>query len=108
MSDQSSATGQKLTRQEISDRVTGLGWRCNLGLIRTAIKVGSIAQAADVAQAVTGLAARDGDSLSADLRPDRVILTLQSRADAWVTEREIELAGRISALVGDRGLATEA
>jgi|SRR5450755_1442209 hypothetical protein len=70
MTDQPSATGQKLSRQEISDRVTGLGWRYNLGLIRTSIKVGSIAQAADVAQAVTALAAQDGDSLSADLRPD--------------------------------------
>src|SRR5450631_2525396 len=89
MTDQPSATGQKLSRQEISDRVTGLGWRYNLGLIRTSIKVGSIAQAADVAQAVTALAAQDGDSLSADLRPDQVILTLQSRA-------------------GARGLATEA
>jgi Pterin 4 alpha carbinolamine dehydratase len=108
MTDRASATGQKLTRQEISGRVTGLGWRYNLGLIRTAVKVGSIAQAADVAQAVTALAAQDGDSLSADLRPDRVILTLQSRAAAWVTEREIELAGRISALACDRGLATEA
>jgi hypothetical protein len=50
MTDQPSATGQKLSRQEISDRVTGLGWRYNLGLIRTSIKVGSIAQAADVAR----------------------------------------------------------
>ena len=89
MIDQPSATGQKLTRQEISDRVTGLGWRYNLGLIRTSIKVESIAQAAAAAQAVTALAAQDGDSLSADLRPDRAILTLQSRADGWVTEREI-------------------
>ncbi len=108
MTDQPAVMGQKLGRQAISDRVTGLGWRYNLGLIRTSIKVGSIAQAADLAQAVTALAAQDGGSLSADLRPDRVILTLQSRADAWVTEREIELAGRISALAGDRGLATEA
>jgi len=108
MIDQPPATGQKLTRQEISDRVTGLGWRYNLGLIRTSIKVESIAQAAAAAQAVTALAAQDGDSLSADLRPDRAILTLQSRADGWVTEREIELAGRISALARDRGLATEA
>ena len=108
MTVQRSATGQKLTRREISNRVTGLGWRYNLGLIRTSIKVGSVAQAADLAQAVTALAAQDGDSLSADLRPDRVILTLQSRPHAWVTEREIELAGRISALAGDRGLATEA
>ncbi len=108
MADRPSSTGQKLTRQAISDRVTGLGWRYNLGLIRASIKVGSVAQAADLAQAVTALAAQDGDSLSADLRRDRVILTLQSRADAWVTEREIDLAGRISARAGDRGLATEA
>ena len=109
MAEQASCVGRKLSRQEISDDVTRLGWRYNLGLVRTSIRVGSFAQAAEVAQAVTALAGDSADgSLSADLRPDRVILTLQSRDEGWVTQREIELAERISAAVADRGLATEA
>ena len=84
MTEQTSCIGRKFSRQEISDDVTRLGWRYNLGLVRTAIRVGSLAQAAEVAQAVTALAGDSADrSLSADLRPDRVILTLQSRAEAW-------------------------
>ena len=59
MTEQTSHAGRKLSRQEISDDVTRLGWRYNLGLIRTSIRVGSLAQAAEVAQAVTALA---GDS----------------------------------------------
>ena len=108
MAEQASCVDPRLSRQEISDDVTRLGWRYNLGLIRTSIGVGSLAQAAEVAQAVTALAGDSADgSLSADLRPDRVILTLQSRAEAWVTHREIELAERISAAAADQGLATE-
>ena len=47
-------------------------------------------------------------SLRADVRRDRVVLTLQSCATGRVTAREIDLAGRISALVRRLGLATSA
>ncbi len=93
MTEQASCVDPKLSRQEISDDVTRLGWRYNLGLIRTSIEVGSLAQAAEVARAVTALAGDSADgSLSADLRPDRVILTLQSRAEAWVTHSRMQAA----------------
>jgi 4a-hydroxytetrahydrobiopterin dehydratase len=108
MSDQATNTGTRLTRQQISDAVSGLGWRFAVGVIRTSVLVESLAQAADVARIVTSVAGADaGQSLSADLRPDRVVLTLQSRADGWVGPREVDLAQRISAAVGELGLATE-
>ena len=40
---------RKLTRQEASDAVTGLGWRYVLGELRTEVRTGSLPLAADVA-----------------------------------------------------------
>ena len=106
MTDQ--AAGTPLTRQQISDAVGGLGWRFAVGVIRTSVLTGSLAQAAEVARAVTSVAGEQADrSLSADLRPDRVVLTLQSRADGRIGPREVGLAQRISAAVSDLGLVTE-
>src|SRR5439155_18621738 len=39
----------KLTRQEASDAVSGLGWRYVLGEFRTEVRTGSLPLAADVA-----------------------------------------------------------
>ena len=40
---------QKLSRQQASDAVTGLGWRLVLGELRTQVLTGSLPLAADVA-----------------------------------------------------------
>ena len=37
-----------LRRQEASGAVTGLGWRYVLGLLRTSLPAGSLAEAADI------------------------------------------------------------
>jgi 4a-hydroxytetrahydrobiopterin dehydratase len=47
-------------------------------------------------------------SLSVDLRPDLVVLSLQSRASGSVTAREVELARRVSEAAAGLGLATDA
>ncbi|HEY2523250.1 MAG TPA: VOC family protein [Streptosporangiaceae bacterium] len=107
MSDQPPGPGTPLTRQQISDAVGGPGWRFTVGVIRTSVLVGSLALAADVARVVTGAAADADGSLSLDLRPDRVVLTLQSRADGRVGPPEIAAAQRISAALDDLGLVTE-
>jgi 4a-hydroxytetrahydrobiopterin dehydratase len=100
---------RKLTRQEISDSITTLGWRFILGVARTCVQVESLAQAAAVAERVISAADPDADEcLWADVRADRLILSLQSLATAWVTTREIKLAHRISAVVSDLGLTTDA
>jgi 4a-hydroxytetrahydrobiopterin dehydratase len=99
----------RLTRREISDAVTGLGWRFILGTLQTFVLVPSLAEAAGVVASVTAATGAHADqSLRADVRADRVALTLQSAATGWVTRREIDLAGQISALITGLGLKTSA
>lgn len=94
-----------LTRREASDAVSGLGWRFALGALRTTVRVDSLAQAAAVAHLV---AAPDSDDrLWLDLRPDRVLLTVQAWDLGGVTAAEVALAQRVSATVAEAGLATE-
>jgi 4a-hydroxytetrahydrobiopterin dehydratase len=106
MTDQTLDSGPPLTRQQISDAVGGLGWRFAVGVIRTSVLVDSLASAAEVARVVTDVAGDADGSLSLDLRPDRVVITLQSRRRGGVSPREIDAAGRISAAVDDLGLVT--
>ncbi|MGV9329351.1 VOC family protein [Streptosporangium sandarakinum] len=97
----------KPTRREISDAVGDAGWRYILGTLRTSVPVPSLARGTDVAARAAAAAGDRADgSLWMDVRGDRVVLTLQSLATAAVTRREIELAHRISAAVGELGLRT--
>jgi len=104
--EESSGPYRKLSRQEASDAVTGLGWRYVLGEFRTEVLTGSLPLAADVAARAATVPGADGH-LRMDLRADRVILSLQTSEIAWVTLRDVELAQRISAMVGEFRLATE-
>ncbi|MFI7049444.1 VOC family protein [Streptosporangium sandarakinum] len=112
LSDPSGADGLsgrpgKPTRREISDSVGDAGWRYVLGALRTSVSVPSLARGTDVAARAAAAAGDRADgSLWMDVRGDRVVLTLQSLATATVTQREIELAHRISAAVGELGLRT--
>jgi 4a-hydroxytetrahydrobiopterin dehydratase len=96
-----------LSRPEISAAVTELGWRLVLGVVRTSVRVASLAQAGEVVALAVAEAGPDGESLRADVRADQVILTIQDFAAGRVTRRENSLAGRISAAVGRLGLATD-
>ncbi|MGH3396414.1 MAG: 4a-hydroxytetrahydrobiopterin dehydratase, partial [Streptosporangiaceae bacterium] len=109
MDEPTQSAERRLTRPEISTAVTGLGWQLILGALQAYVLVTSLAEAARVVAAVaseTGAAA--DQRLRADVRGDRVVLTLQSAATGRVTAREIDLARRISALVTGLGLATSA
>ncbi len=98
---------RKLSRQEASDAVTALGWRYVLGEFRTQVLTGSLPLAADVAGRAAALPGTQGH-LRMDVRSDRVLLSLQTAALAWVTSHDVELARRISALVDEElRLATE-
>jgi 4a-hydroxytetrahydrobiopterin dehydratase len=99
MTEQTADAGRRLTRQEISDSVTGLGWRLVLGAVTTSVPAGSLAAAAGVLEQATAAAGDTGGRLQADLRPGRVLLTLTDPRTGWVTERELDLARRISAAV---------
>ena len=100
--------GRTLRRQEASDAVGGLGWRYVLGTLRATVAVGSPAEAAEVAARAVAACGDEAASLSVDLRPDQVALSLQSPATASVTGREVALARRVSEAVRGLGLATEA
>ncbi|MGI5490513.1 VOC family protein [Microtetraspora malaysiensis] len=99
---------QKLSRREASDAVSHLGWRYLLGTLRTAVPVGSLARAVEVAASAVAVCGDDADRhLHVDLRPDRVVLTLQSLDLAGLTARDIDLAHRISAAMHEGGLRAE-
>src|SRR5580704_2690978 len=96
---------RKLSRSEASDAVTRLGWRLVLGELRTEVRTGSLALAADVAARVATVPGAEGH-LRLDVRADRVLLSLQTATAAWVTERDVELARNISTVVDETRLDT--
>ena len=99
---------QKLSRTAASEAVGGDGWRFLLGTLRTTIPTGSLAQAAEVAALAVATAGEHADGhLGADLRPDRVVLTLRSAGQAAVTDRDADLARRISAAIRGIGRSTD-
>jgi 4a-hydroxytetrahydrobiopterin dehydratase len=97
-----------LSRQEASDAVSHLGWRYLLDALRTSVPVTSLARAAEVTGvAVAACAAQADGHLRADVRADRVVLTLQSLDRAALTDRDTDLARRVTAAVRGIGLRTE-
>ncbi|HZU56311.1 MAG TPA: VOC family protein [Actinocrinis sp.] len=99
---------QTLSRQEASDAVFAQGWRFLLGSLRTSVRVGSVAQAAEVASNAAVVCGDDADRhLRMDIRSERIVLALQTLDQAALTARDVELARRISAALNDAGLSTE-
>ncbi|HTJ67651.1 MAG TPA: VOC family protein [Actinospica sp.] len=87
-----------VSSQAASDAVLDIGWRFLLGTLRASVAVGSVAEAVRLAQAAAAACGDDADRhLRMDVRPDRVVLTLQSAEHAAVTGRDVELARAISA-----------
>ncbi|GAA0956998.1 VOC family protein [Kribbella koreensis] len=96
-----------LSRTETSEAVSDAGWRFVLGTLQTSVPVGSLAEAARITSLVVGTCGDDADQhLRVDVRPTRVILTLQSLAHAAATTRDIDLAHQISAAVQEAGSRT--
>jgi 4a-hydroxytetrahydrobiopterin dehydratase len=107
-------TSTKLSRQQASDAVTGLGWRLVLGELRTQVVTGSLPLAADVAGRVAAAAGAQGH-LRMDVRSDRVLLSVRTESVDWVTPHDVELTRRLSTvvdqefrLVTEPGLSEEA
>jgi 4a-hydroxytetrahydrobiopterin dehydratase len=87
-----------LSRPAASAAVAELGWRFILGTLRTTVPVASLGSAAEVAARAVALCGDDADGhLRAELRPDRVVLTLQSAVHAATTSVDADLARRITA-----------
>ncbi|MFI5711915.1 VOC family protein [Kribbella sp. NPDC051620] len=99
---------QKLSRTDASEAVSDAGWRFLLGTLRTSVPVGSLTQAAEITSRAVEACGDDADQhLRVDLRPSRVILTLQSLDHAAVTTRDTALAHQISAAVHEAGSQTK-
>ncbi|MFJ4845664.1 MULTISPECIES: VOC family protein [unclassified Streptomyces] len=95
---------RKLSRQEASDAVGGHGWRYILGALQTSVPAGSMAQGAALAAEAVAVCGDDADGhLWVDVRPGRVLLTLQSLAHAAVTSLDVDLACRVSAAMRAAG-----
>ncbi len=96
-----------LTRSEASAAVEEIGWRYLLGALSTSVAVASMAQAVSVATEVVAACGADADAhLRADVRPDRVDLTLMDRALVATTTRDVELARVLTDVVRRLGLDT--
>jgi 4a-hydroxytetrahydrobiopterin dehydratase len=86
-----------LPASAVSAAVGGLGWRYLLGTLCSSVPVPSLTAALRVAATATQACADLADGhLRIDLRPDRVELSLQTRAIGDLTELDAVLAERIS------------
>ena len=87
-----------LSRTAASAAVAGIGWRYLLGVLAVSVAVRSLAQASEAAAAAVAACGHDADGhLWVDLRPDRVELSVQTRALGVTTDGDTRLAHRIDA-----------
>ncbi|MEP7020063.1 MAG: VOC family protein [Pseudonocardiales bacterium] len=97
----------RLTRTAASSAVEAIGWRYLLGTLCTSVPVTSFDQALQrSAAAVSACGAAADAHLRLDLRPDRVELSLQTRATGALTGRDVELARAVTAAVAELGGTT--
>lgn len=86
-----------LTRTEASQAVEPIGWRYLLGTLCASFPVASLDRATIAARAAVQAAGDEADAhLRLDLRPERLELSVQTRALGVVTGRDAEAAHRIS------------
>jgi 4a-hydroxytetrahydrobiopterin dehydratase len=89
--------GAPLSRTAASAAVQDFGWRYLLGTLCASFPVHDLARAGAVAAAAVAAAGPEADGhLRADLRPDRVELSLQTRALDAVTGQDVRLAREIT------------
>jgi 4a-hydroxytetrahydrobiopterin dehydratase len=88
---------EQLSRTTASEAVEAIGWRYLLGTLVASVQVPSMEDGVEVATAATRACGPDADGhLRMDLRPDRVELSVQTRALSAVTTRDVRLAHRIA------------
>jgi 4a-hydroxytetrahydrobiopterin dehydratase len=93
-----------LSRTAASTAVESLGWRYLVGTLAAAVPVGSLAEAVRVGAAAVGACGAGADGhLRVDLRPDRVELSVQTRATGAVTEVDVALVRAVTAALGELG-----
>jgi 4a-hydroxytetrahydrobiopterin dehydratase len=99
---------ETLTAAAAAAAIHGNGWRLLLGGAHSAVAVGSLTAAVEVADAAVRVCGPDAAHLRLDLRADRVGLVLGTPAGGELSQLDASLATRISAAVGELGLTTMA
>jgi 4a-hydroxytetrahydrobiopterin dehydratase len=98
---------EQLTRQQVSDAVSPLGWRLVLGAVYTEVDAPSLARAAEVAAIAAAGVGTDGqDHLTVDVRAERAVLRLMPPLGGLVTGLDVRLAREVSEALASRGLTT--
>jgi 4a-hydroxytetrahydrobiopterin dehydratase len=101
--------GEALSRTAASEAVEALGWRYLLGTLSLSVPVRSLSDGAGVAAAAISVTGEQADGhLRIDLRPNRLELSLQDRGRGVVTRRDLQLAGEVSAVLGETASADSA
>ncbi|PZS29018.1 MAG: 4a-hydroxytetrahydrobiopterin dehydratase [Pseudonocardiales bacterium] len=96
-----------LARTAASSAVEAIGWRYLLGTLCTSVPVTSLEQALQLSAAAASACTAAADAhLRIDVRPDRVELSLQTRATGALTGRDVELARAVTAAVAELGGTT--
>ena len=95
-----------LSQREASEAVLDDGWRFLLGALCTSVPVKSLHQAVGLAADAVAACGDADRHLRADIRPERVVFTVQSPGLAAVTALDVDLAHRISAAVRTAGSTT--
>ena len=100
-----SSYGTPLSRAAASGAIQATGWRYLLGTLALSVPVHSLAQASEAAAGILAAAGPDADGhLRLDLRPDRLELSLQTRALDTVTSCDTDLAHLIAGALAGLGL----
>jgi 4a-hydroxytetrahydrobiopterin dehydratase len=95
-----------LSRTAASAAVADVGWRYLLGTLAATVPASGLTSAVRLAQAATAAGGPDADGhLRLDLRPDRLELSVQTRAVGGVTAADVTVAHAVTAALAELGAA---
>ena len=94
----------QLSRTAASRAVEDIGWRLVLGALQASVPVSGLAEASRLAAAAAAAAGPDADQhLRMDLRPDQLVLIVQTRAIGEVTADDVEVARSVTTALAGLG-----
>ncbi|MDO8108224.1 VOC family protein [Isoptericola sp. b441] len=96
-----------LTDAGVTESVDPRHWRVVLGRLHTVVQTGSFARGAELVARVTEVAEELGHHPDVDLTYPRVHLSVVSHDVGGLTERDVELARRVSAVLDELALSAD-
>lgn len=97
---------EELTRTQVSDAVSDLGWRLVLGALCTQVITGSLRRGVEAAARLAVLDDGNGN-LRMDIRDYRLLIAVQVFGPHEMSPASIDLARQVSAALGELGLTPE-